>query len=143
VILPTGQEFIISQGVPALITWPISGIPSRHKAFLEKLLSSSLCPGELKQTRATAPCAQSGLLGISQGIEIPFDGPIADVVNFLAELHTQSYQYRSLKSYRSAISLIHKKVNGHPIGQHPLVSRALKRAYHSRLPQPSYNTFGI
>ena len=71
----------------------------------------------------------------------PFDGPVADVVNFLAELHTQGYQYRSLNSYRSAISSIHGKVDGYPIGQHPLVNRALKGAYHSRPPQPRYNTF--
>ena len=51
----------------------------------------------------------------------PFDGPMADVVNFLAELHAQGYQYRSLNSYRSAISSIHNNVDGHPIGQHPLV----------------------
>ena len=71
----------------------------------------------------------------------PFDGPVADVVNFLAELHEQGYQYRSLNSYRSAISSIHNQVDGQPIGQHPLVSRVLKGAYHARPPQPRYNTF--
>ena len=71
VILPTGQEFIMSQGAPPLIAWPISGTPSHHKTFLEKLKSYSLHPGEIKQTRVTTPCAQSGLLGVSQGIEIP------------------------------------------------------------------------
>jgi len=32
---------------------------------------ASLCPGELKQTGTTTPCAQTGLLGVSQGLEIP------------------------------------------------------------------------
>ena len=71
----------------------------------------------------------------------PFDGPIGDVISFLSELHTQGYQYHSLNSYHSAISSIYNRVDCHPIRQHPLVTRALKGAYHSRPPQPRYNTF--
>ena len=71
----------------------------------------------------------------------PFEGPVSDVVNFLAELYSQGYQYRYLNSYRSAISSIHSKVEGHPVGEHPLVSRILKGAYNSRPPLPCYNTF--
>ena len=71
----------------------------------------------------------------------PFEGPVSDVVNFLAELHSQGYQYRSLNSYRSAISSIHSKIEGHPVGEHPLVSRVLKGAYNARPPLPRYNTF--
>ena len=37
----------------------------------------------------------------------PTKGPIVDVVNFLAELFQQGYQYRSLNAYRSAISSVH------------------------------------
>ena len=36
----------------------------------------------------------------------PTAGPVEDVVNFLAELFTEGYQYRSLNAYRSAISSI-------------------------------------
>ena len=71
----------------------------------------------------------------------PFEGPVSDVVNFLAELHSQGYQYRSRNSYRSAISSIHSKIEGHPVGEHPLVLRVLKGAYNARLPLPRYNTF--
>ena len=49
----------------------------------------------------------------------PFEGPVSDVVNFLAELYSQGYQYRSLNSYRSAISSIHSKVEGHPVESIP------------------------
>ena len=34
VVLPVGQEFLMKQGVPQLITWPISGNLTHHKAFL-------------------------------------------------------------------------------------------------------------
>ena len=69
----------------------------------------------------------------------PVSCPINDVVNFLAELFQKGYQYRSLNSYRSAISSVHEKVDGVEIGQHPLVSRLLKGAFNSRPPQPRYD----
>ena len=62
-------------------------------------------------------------------------------MNFLAELHEKGYQYQSLNSYRSAISSVHKHVEGVPIGQHPLVSRVLKGAFNERPPQPKYSSF--
>ena len=69
----------------------------------------------------------------------PVSGPIEDVVNFLAHLHSQGYQYRSLNSYRSAIASMHAPVDGASIGQHPLVSRLLKGAFQSRPPLPRYS----
>ena len=52
----------------------------------------------------------------------PIRGPIADVLNYLAELFEQGYQYRSLNSYRPAISSVHEKVDGVEVGKHPLVA---------------------
>ena len=69
----------------------------------------------------------------------PVSGPIEDVVNFLAHLHTKGYQYRSLNSYRSAIASMHAPVEGVSIGQHPLVSRLMKGAFQSRPPLPKYS----
>ena len=66
----------------------------------------------------------------------PVSGPIEDVVNFLAHLFHEGYQYRSLNAYRSAIASMHTLVDGLSIGQHPLVSRLLKgrskHAHHCR-----------
>ena len=42
----------------------------------------------------------------------PFSGPIGEVVNFLAHLFKEGYQYRSLNAYRSAISSTYEKVDG-------------------------------
>ena len=69
----------------------------------------------------------------------PISGDITSVVNFLADLFHQGYQHRSLCSYRSAISSVHEKVDGQPIGSHPMVSRLLKGAFHERPPQPRYS----
>ena len=38
--LPMAQEFVMKQGVPDLVAWPISGNPLHHEAFLQKLQSS-------------------------------------------------------------------------------------------------------
>ena len=69
----------------------------------------------------------------------PISGDIHEVVNFLAHLFQQGYQYRSLNSYRSAISSVHEKVDGYEVGQHPLVTRLIKGAFHERPPQPRYS----
>ncbi len=68
----------------------------------------------------------------------PVSGDITGVVNFLAHLFEEGYQYRSLNSYCSAISSVHEKVDGYVVGQHPLVTRLIKGAFHQRPPQPRY-----
>ena len=74
----------------------------------------------------------------------PFSGPITNVANFLAQLCTEGYQYRSINSYRSAISSVHEKVDGHNVGQHPLISRLLKGIFHDRPRLPRYtNTWNV
>ena len=69
----------------------------------------------------------------------PLSGPIEDIVNFLAGLFSEGYQYQSLNVYRSAISSTHEKVDGVNVGSHPAVTRLLKGAFHSRPPQPRYS----
>ena len=71
----------------------------------------------------------------------PTFGPIEDIVNFLSESFAKGFQYRSLNSYRSAISAIHSKVDGYSVGQHPLVSRLLRGAFNERPPLPRYSSF--
>ena len=37
VVMPQGQEFLMQQGVPQLVAWPISGNPIHHEVFLRRL----------------------------------------------------------------------------------------------------------
>ena len=81
-------------GVPQLAAWPLSGKSVDQVAFQQKLHSwSQLC---------CVP-SQHHLMNLSLGngtagvwSKDPSKGPIADVVNFLAELFHQGYRYRSL-----------------------------------------------
>ena len=66
----------------------------------------------------------------------PILGPVADVANFLAYLHKEGYQSRSLNAYRSAISSIHDAVDGMDVGKHPVLSRLLKEL----TPLPRYTS---
>ena len=50
VLMPKGQEFLMQQGVPQLIAWPISGNPIHHEGFLTKLQTSCSHLGGAKQT---------------------------------------------------------------------------------------------
>ena len=71
VILPAGQGFIMNQGVLELVAWPVSGNPSNHKEFLQRLQPSFLHPGDQKCSQTMTPCFQNGLAGVHKGIEIP------------------------------------------------------------------------
>ena len=58
----------------------------------------------------------------------PISGPIVNVANFLAHLHGEGYQSRSLNSYRSAIFSTHDTVDWFKVGEYPILSRLLKVA---------------
>ena len=68
----------------------------------------------------------------------PISGPASDVANFLAELHQQGYQSRSLNAFRSAISSAHDQVDGVAIGRHHMICHMLKGTFHARSPLPRY-----
>jgi len=72
VVMQTQQVFLMKQGVPQLIAWPISGNPIHHKDFLHRLQASCLPPGEIKPTQTMDPPLLNGLAGVTSGAEIPF-----------------------------------------------------------------------
>ena len=79
--------------------------------------------------------------GCNQQGRNPIVGPITDVINFLADLASQGYQYQSLNCYHSAISSVHEAVDGVSEGTHLAVTRLLKGAIHKRPPMPRYSSF--
>ena len=55
-------------------------------------------------------------------------------------MYEEGLQHRTLNVIRSAVSMTHNSIEGHPIGQHPLVSRLLKGVYNLRPPKPRYTS---
>ena len=110
---------------------PISGNSMEANAFLEQAQKSSKSYDFLFE-KWVCWCHQRGA--------DPISGPISDVINFLAHLHEEGYQHRSLNAYPSAISSVHTRVDGYSVGEHPLVTRMLKGAFNQRPPQPCYES---
>ena len=75
-------------------------------------------------------CVRSGYSSIR--------APLNAVLDFLASEYAEGKQYRTINSYRSAISMTHMPIDGVVVGKHPLVSRLLKGVFNSRPPQPRY-----
>ena len=62
------------------------------------------------------------------------------VVEFIAQKFLEGKQYSTLNLYRSALSATIPPKEGHPVGQHPLVCRALQGSFSQRLPMPKYTS---
>ena len=70
----------------------------------------------------------------------PFSCGVKPFVNFIASLFQEGLQHRSVNTIRSAVSVTHDRSEGLPLGQHPVVTRIMKRIYNSRPPKPKYTS---
>ena len=70
--------------------------------------------------------------------EDPISCPVNIVLEFLTDLFDKRLQYRTINTYRSAISMTDLHLDGSLIGSHPLVSRFMKGVFQSRPPCPRY-----
>ena len=55
-------------------------------------------------------------------------------------LYTEQKQYRTINTYRSAISRGHNLVNGAPVGQHRAIVHHMRAIFNVRTPQPKYQS---
>ena len=74
----------------------------------------------------------------SEGQVNPFQANLKDILNYLAYLFQEGYQYRTINSHRSAISAYHPHIDGRPVGEHPKLCDLLAGAFNQRPPQPRY-----
>ena len=127
ILNPTNHEFIRKQGVQC---WPhgLSVSAQASELLLSSWQSNSNSSYNSLFSKWASWCEWRN--------RDPTVGPVEDVVDFPAELHAEGYQYRSLTAYRSAISSIHKWVEGQSIGQHPMVLHPLKGAFNQNTPTP-------
>ena len=64
----------------------------------------------------------------------------AVVVKYIRCLYEEGAKYSTVNGHRSAISKFHVGVHGVPMGEHPLVSQAVKAVFRLRPPIPRYRT---
>ena len=69
----------------------------------------------------------------------PLSGTLNSVLEFLTAEFRSGKAYRSLNVTRSMLSGTLGKIDGVPIGRHPLVSMLMKGAYVAKPPMPRYN----
>ena len=69
----------------------------------------------------------------------PLCASIGQILDFLTSQFAEGKQFRTLNSYRSAISMTHPPIDGVVIGKHPLISRFMRGVFNNRPPQPRYN----
>ena len=122
-----------------LAAWPLSGDPAKKANYLEKLQAYSWHHGDQNPSHYNSLFHKWERWCHSRGRD-PICGPVGDIANFLAELFKEGYSYSSLKAYRSAISSLHVRIEGRPIGQYPIISRVLKGAYNIRPIKPRYQS---
>jgi len=70
----------------------------------------------------------------------PFQATVANVVNFLSNLHREGYEYSTIHSHRSAISSFHPVIDEIQIGQHSLVFKLLNVIVNDRPTKPRYTS---
>ena len=70
----------------------------------------------------------------------PFPRSIGPIIEFLTMKFKEGMQYSTRNSYRSALSATLPPIEGHPVGQHPLVCRLLQGMFNQRPPAPRYQS---
>ena len=68
----------------------------------------------------------------------PLCPSLADITGFLAHSFDEGLEYRTINTYRSALSGVLPPMEGFPVGQHPLVVRLLKGILNLRPAMPRY-----
>ncbi len=68
----------------------------------------------------------------------PFRPALANITSFLAYAFNQGLEYRTINTYRSALSGVLPPIEGFAVGQHPLVVRVLKGILNLRPALPRY-----
>ena len=68
----------------------------------------------------------------------PFSAPLATVLDFLAWMLHQGFQYRTINVHRSAISSVLPYIEGIPVGQNPLVKQLFCGILQKNPPLPKY-----
>ena len=60
------------------------------------------------------------------------------ILDFLAQLFEEKFEYSTIDAYRSALSAHHDKVDNQPVGKHPKVCNLMTGVFNRNPPKPRY-----
>lgn len=60
------------------------------------------------------------------------------MLDYLANLFEENYEYSTINCHRSAISAFHKKIDNYDVGTHPKVCSLMSGIFNERPPTPKY-----
>jgi len=70
----------------------------------------------------------------------PLSNALANILQYLTDLHKNGYASRSINVHRSMLSMTLDPIEGTSVGEHPLVIQLLKGCYNANPPRPRYET---
>ena len=122
----------------------IGGLESHWKSLAtegiseraSKLITSARRPGtasnyESSWRKWTSWCSEQQVDPITCNLKY--------VLDFLAYLFEQNYEYSTINSHRSAISAYHEYINDRPVGQHQNVCKLMTGVFNQNPPKPRYS----
>ena len=68
----------------------------------------------------------------------PFINHLREVLDFLAEMFELGFEYGTINTHRSAISVFHKPIEVFSVRKHPKVWNLMTGVYNKRSPKPRY-----
>ena len=71
-LLRRGEERRVTEIIPQLAVWPVSGKDIETVTFLQRLQSSCWPPGGRNPPSPMSPCLENGPAGVLKGVVIPF-----------------------------------------------------------------------
>ena len=137
---PEGEMHpLIQNKILRLAAWLVSGEEMKQRECQNKLITLSQNLGEKEQDAITTQPGRNLVAGVHKQID-PFHCSLDTILNYLANLFSQNYEYRTINNHRSAISAFHENIEGYKIGTHPKVIALLKGVSNERPPRPRYTS---
>ena len=110
----------------------------RDKGLSEQVIQLLLASSR-ENTRAAYQSAWAAWINWCRGInQDPLSNDLSKILSFLSDSFSNGKAYSTLNVIRSMLSVTLDPVEGHPVGQHPLVTTLMRGIFNSRPPQPKY-----
>ena len=116
-----------------LAAWRISGDPCLQQGYQKRLQNCMKELGDQELGSLTKDPRESGC--DEQSVDHVHTS-VANIIKFLTKLHNDGLQYRTINTYRSAISKNHDLIEGVPVGKPPLVVRHTRAIFNQKPPLP-------